>query len=122
MAARRSGRKKQRESGPDEPALVDSAIEPTDDAGRGADGAPPSRMESDVPFGLINWALSVAGVVLLICGFLLLARANAQGDNLPALISPFVIVGSYLMIFVAIILRAPSDGERSARGRDGGAS
>lgn len=54
---------------------------------------------------MINWVLSVVGVTVLVFGYVLLSRANSQGDNLPALVSPFIILGSYALIFVAIVAR-----------------
>ncbi len=65
-----------------------------------------------------KWWLSVVGVVLLIVGFILLSRANERADNLPALTAPFMILGGYLMIFVAIVLGpTPSDAEPSRKGK-----
>ena len=69
-------------------------------------------------FGRVNWVLSIAGVVLLAYGFILLSQANVQGDNLPAPLAPFLILGSYLMIFVAIVVRGA--GPRKGGPGDGG--
>ena len=68
-------------------------------------------------FALINWILSVVGVVALIFGYVLLSKANPRGDNLAANVAPFIILGSYLMIFVAIVLRAPTRGRGRGKAR-----
>ena len=59
----------------------------------------------EAAFGPINWVLAVMGVLLLAFGFVYLSDANAQGDNAAAYVAPYIIIGSYLMIFAAIVLR-----------------
>jgi hypothetical protein len=124
MASRRGGRRRggeSRERDPREgPEAVDAEGAPEASDASGVEGARAPAIPSgaggregiEPPFGLVNWALAIAGVVLLVFGFILLSRANAQGDNMPAHVSPFVILGSYLMIFVAIVLRVPVSGRR----------
>ena len=89
-----------------------SAEAPAPEGARPASAAP--------PFARINWVLSIVGVVALVAGFLILSQANAQADNLPARLGPPLILGAYLLIFVAIILRAPSARSGGGAGeRDG---
>ena len=69
-------------------------------------GARESRAEEpEAPFGAINWVLAVGGVFLLAFGFIYLSSSNAQADNMPAYVAPYIIIGSYLMVFAAIVLR-----------------
>ena len=52
-----------------------------------------------------------AGGALVIAGFVLLSFADALGRNLPALISPFLLIGGYAAIGVGLFLPPlpPSD-------------
>ena len=58
------------------------------------------------PFGALQWTLLIAGVVALIYGFALLSKANPSGDDWASVVSPFLIVGAYATIFVAVVVRS----------------
>lgn len=45
-----------------------------------------------------------AGGALVIAGFVLLSFADAMGRNLPALLSPFLLIGGYAAIGVGLFL------------------
>lgn len=45
-----------------------------------------------------------AGGALVLCGFVLLSFADAMGRNLPALVSPFLLVGGYAVIGLGLFL------------------
>jgi hypothetical protein len=45
-----------------------------------------------------------AGGALVVAGFALLSYADAMGRNLPALISPFLLLGGYAVIGVGLFL------------------
>ena len=48
--------------------------------------------------------LAGAGGVLVIAGFVLLSFADALGRNPPALVSPFLLIGGYVVIGVGLFL------------------
>ncbi|MEK7234160.1 MAG: hypothetical protein AAB268_10120 [Elusimicrobiota bacterium] len=48
--------------------------------------------------------LAWAGGALVIAGFVLLSFADAMGRNLPALISPFLLIAGYAAIGVGLFL------------------
>lgn len=66
--------------------------------------APPLPSEPLSPLGK---RLAWAGGALVVCGFILLSFADAMGRNLPALVSPFLLIGGYAAIGVGLFL--PSD-------------
>lgn len=45
-----------------------------------------------------------AGGALVVAGFVLLSFADALGRNLPALVSPFLLIGGYAAIGVGLFL------------------
>lgn len=53
-------------------------------------------------------ALSVAGGVLVLFGFLALSRADALGRGLVAQVCPFLILGGYVLIGLGLWRRPPS--------------
>lgn len=63
--------------------------------------APPAPYEPVSPRGK---ALVGAGGVLVIAGFVLLSFADAMGRNLPALVSPFLLIGGYCVIGLGLFL------------------
>lgn len=63
--------------------------------------APPLPTEALSPRGKL---LAGAGGALVVAGFVLLAFADAQGRNLPALVSPFLLIGGYAAIGVGLFL------------------
>ncbi|MBI2387756.1 MAG: hypothetical protein HYV14_17350 [Elusimicrobia bacterium] len=63
--------------------------------------APPLPSEPLSPHGKL---LAGAGGVLVIAGFVLLSFADAQGRNLPAMASPFLLIGGYAAIGVGLFL------------------
>lgn len=63
--------------------------------------APPLSSESLSPRGKL---IAGAGGALVIAGFVLLSFADAQGRNLPALVSPFLLIGGYAAIGVGLFL------------------
>lgn len=63
--------------------------------------APPLPSEPLTPQGQL---LVGAGGVLVVAGFILLSFADAQGRNLPALVSPFLLIGGYAAIGVGLFL------------------
>ena len=48
--------------------------------------------------------LAGAGGALVVAGFVLLSFADAPGRNLPALVSPFLLIGGYAAIGVGLFL------------------
>ena len=63
--------------------------------------APPLPTEALSSQGKV---LAGAGGALVIAGFVLLSFADAMGRNLPALISPFLLIGGYAAIGVGLFL------------------
>lgn len=49
-----------------------------------------------------QWQGIGAGLIILTLGFLALSRSNASGDNWAALIAPFLILGGYGAIGLAL--------------------
>ena len=45
-----------------------------------------------------------AGGALVIAGFMLLSCADSKGRNLPAVVSPFLLIGGYAAIGVGLFL------------------
>ena len=45
-----------------------------------------------------------AGIVMLALGFFILSKTDPQGQNWASMVSPFLIVGAYILIAVGIIL------------------
>ena len=48
--------------------------------------------------------LALAGGALVFCGFVLLSFADSMGRNLPALVSPFLLIGGYAAIGAGLFL------------------
>lgn len=48
--------------------------------------------------------LAGAGGALVICGFVLLSFADSMGRNLPAMVSPFLLIGGYAAIGFGLFL------------------
>ena len=63
--------------------------------------APPFPTEALSPRGKL---LAGAGGVLVVAGFVLLSFADALGRNLPALVSPFLLIGGYAAIGAGLFL------------------
>jgi len=63
--------------------------------------APPLPSEPLSPRGKL---LAGAGGALVIAGFVLLSFADAQGRNLAAVVSPFLLIGGYAAIGVGLFL------------------
>ena len=63
--------------------------------------APPLPSEPLSPLGK---KLAWAGGALVLIGFALLAFADAMGRNLPALLSPFFLIGGYAAIGAGLFL------------------
>lgn len=63
--------------------------------------APPPPAEALSPRGKL---IAGAGGALVVAGFVLLSFADAQGRNLPALISPFLLIGGYAAIGAGLFL------------------
>ena len=131
MTAKRSGGKRDRRaplggvSGPDQERAETGPQSAALGKGMGPPTAPPpagndtgAQNGEDAPFGAVNWVLAVVGVACLIAGFILLSKADVRGDNASATLSPFIILGAYLMIFAAIVVRAPAS-RRTGRRPDG---
>lgn len=47
----------------------------------------------------------VVGIFSLIFGFILLGFSNSEGDNLASVVSPFIIIFSYVLIGIGIITK-----------------
>ncbi|MDD5688370.1 MAG: hypothetical protein PHE88_11140 [Elusimicrobia bacterium] len=45
----------------------------------------------------------LAGIGLVIVGFLVLTKTNPQGDNWASILSPFLLIGGYITIAIGII-------------------
>jgi len=45
----------------------------------------------------------IAGIILLIFGFFILTKTDPEGQNWASVISPFLIVGAYIIIGIGII-------------------
>ncbi len=63
--------------------------------------APPLPTEALSPRGTL---IAGAGGALVVAGFVLLSFADALGRNLPALVSPFLLIGGYAAIGVGLFL------------------
>jgi len=63
--------------------------------------APPLPYEPVSPRGK---ALAAAGGALVVAGFVLLSFADSMGRNLPAQISPFLLIGGYAAIGLGLFL------------------
>lgn len=63
--------------------------------------APPPPTEALSPLGR---RLAWAGGALVISGFILLSFADAMGRNLPAMVSPFLLIGGYAAIGAGLFL------------------
>jgi hypothetical protein len=44
-----------------------------------------------------------AGLIVLVCGYFVLSRTDAAGQNFASLLSPFLILGGYAIIGLGII-------------------
>lgn len=67
--------------------------------------------ESFAPAGI---KLMLCGVGALALGFLVLSRADALGRNWAAGLSPFLILGGYVLIGVGVFWKEGGDGVSSA--------
>ena len=56
-------------------------------------------------FRKLNWILLIMGIVMLFGGFLTLTQVNPEADNLAGILAPILILGSYLIIFISLIVR-----------------
>ncbi len=63
--------------------------------------APPAPSDALSPLGK---KLAWAGGALVALGFVLLSFADALGRNLPALVSPFLLIGGYALIGAGFFL------------------
>jgi hypothetical protein len=54
-----------------------------------------------------GWRIVGAGGALVISGFVLLSCADAMGRNLPAVVSPFLLIAGYAAIGVGLFLPPP---------------
>lgn len=54
----------------------------------------------------------IAGGVVALLGYYLLAKTDPAGQNIPSLLSPFLILGGYLLVGLGIIA-PPSSSEKS---------
>lgn len=60
------------------------------------------------PVSSFGWRLIWAGGTLVVAGFALLAYADPMGRNLPALVSPFLLIGGYAAIGAGLFIPSPS--------------
>jgi len=44
------------------------------------------------------------GFVLLVIGYIILSLVNSQGDNWASVVSPLMIIGSYIIIAISFLL------------------
>ena len=44
------------------------------------------------------------GFVLLVIGYVILSLVNSQGDNWASVVSPIMIIGSYIIIAISFLL------------------
>lgn len=58
------------------------------------------------PVSSLGMKVAGAGGALLIAGFALLPFADSMGRNLPALVSPFLLIGGYAAIGAGLFLPA----------------
>lgn len=67
---------------------------------RDAQGSPaPTQVLSS-----LGWRIVGAGGALVLTGFVLLAFADSMGRNLPAMVSPFLLIAGYTAIGVGLFL------------------
>ena len=52
----------------------------------------------------LGWRIIGAGGALVIAGFVLLSFADSMGRNLPAVVSPFLLIAGYAAIGVGLFL------------------
>jgi hypothetical protein len=56
-------------------------------------------------FGRLNWVLLIVGLVLLVVGFLTLTQVDPEANNLAGILAPILLVGSYVTIFISLIIK-----------------
>ena len=52
---------------------------------------------------ILGRKMILVGVAILVCGFILLTRTDPAGQNWASILSPFLILGGYLIIGIGII-------------------
>ena len=58
-----------------------------------------------------GWKVIAAGLAVLVAGFIVLTRTDPAGQNWASVLSPFLIVGGYVIIGVGIVF--PEKGEET---------
>ena len=66
------------------------------------------KMESKMPqvkgITVTGKKVILAGIIILILGFFILTKTDPEGQNWASVLSPFLIVGAYIIIAIGIIL------------------
>jgi CHASE3 domain sensor protein len=61
--------------------------------------------QAEETFGRLNWVLLIVGLVLLVVGFLTLTQVDPEANNLAGILAPVLIIGSYIIIFISVIIK-----------------
>ena len=76
--------------------MENKPLSPT--AGNPVSSAPERRLS-------LKKVLFSAGLVAIAAGFFLLTRVDPSGQNWAAVVSPFCIIGGYISIIIALLLK-----------------
>lgn len=52
----------------------------------------------------LGWKVILIGIITLIIGFFILSKTDPEGRNWASIVSPFLIIGGYIIIGIGIIL------------------
>lgn len=63
------------------------------------------KVSQDIGITKRGFKVIVVGILSLIFGFVLLSFSNSEGNNFASIISPFVIIFSYVLIGIGIITK-----------------
>lgn len=50
-----------------------------------------------------GWKIISIGILVLILGFFVLSKTDPEGKNLASILSPFLIIGGYIVIGIGIV-------------------
>jgi len=55
-----------------------------------------------------GWKIIGTGILTVVAGFIVLSFTDSRGQNLPSVISPFLLIVGYALIAVGIITKDPA--------------
>lgn len=59
----------------------------------------------DIGISKRGWKIIISGIIGLVIGFILLTFTNPEGNNWASIVSPIVIISSYVIIAVGILAK-----------------